>query len=101
MAANHKLTAVLAGRALTGVEYAPGSAALHFDDGSLMTVRLADGATPAASMPPAGARVTGVRQQGTRLDLDFDQPPSLELRTAEATSSVVVRARDHALEYAD
>jgi hypothetical protein len=46
-------------------------------------------------------RVRGVRQQGTTLDLDFETGSTLTLRTAEPTSSVIVRARDRTLEYAD
>ena len=101
MAANHKLTTILAGRTLASIDQAAGSALLHFDDGSRMTVRVADGMPVDVKTPATGARVTGVRQQGTRLDLDFDNAASLEFRTAEATSSVLVRARDQTLEYAD
>jgi hypothetical protein len=101
MSANHKLTAVLAGRALVGVDYGTDPATLHFADGSVMTVRLAAEESDRPVAPSAGARVTGVRQQGTRLDLDFERGSTLELRTAEATSSVIVRAGDQTLQYAD
>jgi hypothetical protein len=115
MAANKKLTKVLAGRTAVRIVWQGATAVVQFDDGSTMTVQTAadasDGATQA---PPAGSpsaavaggagalgRVRGVRQQDTTLDLDFESGSTLTLRTAEPTSSVLVRARDQTLEYAD
>jgi hypothetical protein len=108
MAPNRKLTGVLQGRTVTRVDQVPSASAgsggpptvtsVQFDDGSVMTVQgVADGDQGAA---PLG-RVRGVRQQGTTLDLDFDDGSTLTLRTAEPTSSVLVRAQDRSLEYAD
>jgi hypothetical protein len=99
MASNHKLTAVLKGRRITGVDNANGAAVVHFDDGSTMSVRLAPGAQ--ASPPPSVGAVRAIRQQDTTLDIDLDTGATLELRTAEATSSVLVRAKDQTLQYAD
>jgi hypothetical protein len=111
MAANHKLTGVLKGRTATQVEALGATTVVHFDDGSTMTVQTtvaaAAGSTAEVGSGPAApasaplGRVRGVRQQGTTLDIDYDNGVTLELRTAEATSSVLVRARDHTLEYAD
>jgi hypothetical protein len=121
MAANHKLTGILRARTATRLDRSAGTAIVQFDDGSVMTVQTSDdtsavpsqvsgdagrpgqAAAPATaeSTPEPLGRVRAVRQDGTTLTLDFDTGPSLILRTAEATSSVVVRARDHSLEYAD
>jgi hypothetical protein len=109
MPANHKLTAVLRDRMATQLEWQGATALVHFDDGSIMTVRTAGagsdpppsaGPGPAPAAQPLG-RIHGVRQQGTTLQLDFDGGSTLTLRTAEPTSSVLVRARDQSLEYAD
>lgn len=99
MAANKKLTGVLAGRSVVGVDQVGSTATLEFDDGSIMTVQTA-GAAPSGGTATLG-RVRSVRQQGTTLDLDLETGSTLTLRTAEPTSSVIVRARDHTLEYAD
>jgi hypothetical protein len=115
MSANKKLTGVLAGRTALRIAWHGTTAVVQFDDGSTMTVQTASdarGGTTQASAagsatgaPAGGAgvlgRVRGVRQQATTLDLDFDGGSTLTLRTAEPTSSVLVRARDQTLEYAD
>ena len=115
MIANRKLTRILNGRTAVRVESYAATTVVHFDDGSAMTVQTGLGAdagasssssSPSASPSPAGAfpalgRVTGVRQEGTSLQLEFDGGASFVLRTAEPSSSVMVRANDHALEYAD
>lgn len=102
MAANRKLTGILAGRIATQVERLGATSVVHFDDGSTMTVQtMVTAPAPGPSAEPALGRVVGVRQQGTVLRLDFDNGSHLEMETAESTSSVLVRARDHTLEYAD
>jgi hypothetical protein len=98
VASNHKLTAVLQGRRVMLVDRVAAAAVLHFDDGSTMTVQVGAGGLPA--VPPLGC-VRGVRQKGTTLDLDYDGGVTLELTTAEATSSVLLRAVNGTLEYAD
>ena len=98
MAANHKLTAVLQGRRVMLVDRVAATAVLHFDDGSTMTVQLGVAGLPA--VPPLGC-VRGVRQKGTTLDLDYDSGVTLELTMVEATSSVLLRAANGSLEYAD
>jgi hypothetical protein len=45
--------------------------------------------------------VRAVRQAGTTLTLDYADGGSLALTTAEPSASVVLRARDGTLEYAD
>jgi hypothetical protein len=115
MAANKKLTKVLAGRTAVRLVWQGATAVVQFDDGSTMTVQTAadaaggaNQASPAGSPPGAAAgaagglgRVRGVRQQDTTLNVDFYSGSTLTLRTAEPTSSVLVRARDQTLEYAD
>lgn len=115
MAANKKLTKILAGRTALRIAWQGATAVVQFDDGSTMTVQTAADApagptqtSPAGSSPGAATggpgalgRVRAVRQQDTTLDLDFESGPPLTLRTAEPTSSVLVRARDQTLEYAD
>ena len=68
MASNHKLTGVLKGRAVRSLQQAGSVLTLGFDDGSTMTVKTAGAANPAT----ATGTVQAVRQQGTRLDLDFE-----------------------------
>ena len=99
MAANHKLTAVIKGRRVTGADQESTTARVRFDDGSVMTVQLALADTPAAAQAPG--RVSGVRQAGTTLQLDYEGGGTLELHTAEPTASVMLRAADGSLEYAD
>jgi hypothetical protein len=99
MAANHKLTAVLKGRSVTGVDQESTTARVRFDDGSVMTVQLASGDAP--QTPQAPGRIRGARQTGTTLQLDDENGGTLELHTAEPTASVIVRAADGSLEYAD
>ena len=99
MAANQKLTGVLRGRTATRVDWSGATAAVKFDDGSTMTVQTGGGA---AANPVTGlGRVSGVRQRDLTLNLDFEGGTTLTLRTAEMTSSVLVRAGDQSLEYAD
>jgi hypothetical protein len=97
MASNHKLTSVLKGRAIRGTSNANNLLTITFDDGSTMTVKTA-GASNSAS---TGGKIKAVRQQDTTLNLDFEEGGSLTIPTAEATSSVMVRDKDHTLEYAD
>lgn len=99
MARNQKLTAVIGGRAVSALDARGPMVSVHFGDGSLMTIQT-DG-TPPTGAPAPGARVKAVRQQGTRFLLDLDDGSSLELHTAEATSSVLVRDGAQRFEYAD
>lgn len=99
MAANRKLTGVIHGRTVERVEpRIDGTAWLvQFDDGSTLTVRTAPGAAPARLT----GRVVKVRQTDTRLDLDLADGQTLEFATAEPASSVLLRAQDGTLQYAD
>jgi hypothetical protein len=97
MTSNHKLTAVLHGRTITGTRHQDHRLIVAFDDGSTMTVHTAGSITGAAT----GGTIAKVRQQGTQLALDCEDGSTLLIPLAEATSPVMVRAKDHTLEYAD
>jgi hypothetical protein len=97
MTSNHKLTAVLKGRTITGTQSQDHRLLLAFDDGSTMTVHTA-GATTSIT---TGGTIAKVRQQDTQLALDFADGATMQIPLAEATSSVMVRDKDHMLEYAD
>jgi hypothetical protein len=68
-----------------------------FDDGSTMTVNTSGSTTSAAT----GGTIAKVRQRGTQLALDFEDGATMLIQLAEATSSVMVRAKDQTLAYAD
>jgi hypothetical protein len=97
MTSNHKLTAVLKGRTITGTHHQDHRLIVAFDDGSTMTVHTAGSTTSAAT----GGTIAKVRQQGTQLALDCEDGSTLLIPLAEATASVMVRTNDHTLEYAD
>jgi hypothetical protein len=62
-----------------------------------MTVQTGDVSGSAAS----GGKVKAVRQEETTLNLDLQEGGTLEIQTAEPTASVMVRDKNHQLEYAD
>ena len=97
MAANHKLTQLLKGRAITGSVAAEGKATVSFDDGSQMVVRLAGQEQPAGLC----GIVKSVRQSGAALSIDLESGETLALGCREPTSSVMVRDRNHTMEYVD
>jgi hypothetical protein len=97
MTSNHKLTAVLKGRTITGTQHQDQRLTIVFADGSTMTVKTAGTTTSAAT----GGTIAKVRQQDTQLALDCEDGSTLQIHLAEATSSVMVRANDHTLEYTD
>ncbi len=97
MTSNHKLSALLKGRAVTTVAFEDVQLSVTFSDGSLMTVQTNGDAT--GGIP--GATVQAVRQADTTLVLDFEDGTTMQIITAEATSCVMVRDRSHVLEYAD
>ncbi len=97
MARNQKLTAVLKGREAIEADGGDGRLAVSFGDGSTLTVRLG---APAPDPIPLGV-VRVVRQSDCDLVFLYEDGPSLELRTAEPTSCVMLRDRAGVLEYAD
>ncbi|HEY3284977.1 MAG TPA: hypothetical protein VGN26_22115 [Armatimonadota bacterium] len=97
MARNQKLTAVIRGRKVESVEQVEGQATVTFGDGSRMVIRTG---APLADPTPTGT-VKAVRQRGTLLQMDYEEGGTLEVTTAEETSSVLLRDRDQRFEYAD
>ena len=97
MAANHKLTGVLKGRKITGTQSSGNELKISFDDGSTMTVQTGGSVSSAST----GGTVKAVRQQDNRLHLDFEDGGTWEIQTAEPTASVMVRDKNHQMEYAD
>ncbi len=99
-ASNHKLTALLKGRVISGTSDKDGVKTLSFADGSKMTVKTAPSNANSAS---TGGAVAKVRQsvEPPVLSLDMDAGTTTEIALAEATSSVVLRSKDDTLEYAD
>jgi hypothetical protein len=97
MASNHKLTGVIKGRTISGTQNRDGKLTIQFTDGSVMTVKTAGSVNSAAT----GGTVDAVRQQGATLSLDLENGSTWEITMAEPTSSVMVRDKNHTLEYAD
>lgn len=97
MASNHKLTSLIQGRTIAGTSNQNDALTISFGDGSKMTVQTAGPSNSAST----GGTVKAVRQQGTTLSLDMEGGSTLEIPTAEETSSVMVRSADGAMEYAD
>ncbi len=97
MHSNAKLTHVVAGRTLSPPTIVDGKLHFTLDDGSTMDV------TPAAGFTyPAGktGKIAKVQQQGTDLVFILADGTSIDLKTADASSSVVLKGKDGLLAYA-
>ena len=102
MAANRKLTPLLARRTLHSTTSEGTLLKLHFADGSVLTIMTPDTVSPDSAPPDSAPRtVKKVRQSRTLLQLDFDDDSTLAVPLAEPTSSVMLRAANGTLEYAD
>lgn len=97
MTSNHKLSALLQGRTVETMQASGGVLTLTLDNGTVMTVQTGGPVVGEA----AGSPIRAVRQAGTTLCLDLADNASLQITTAEETSSVLVRDSHHALLYAD
>jgi hypothetical protein len=97
MTSHRKRTAVLKGRTITAMHMQGETLTLTFADGATMTVKTGGMATT----PGHRGTLAKIRQQGTQLALDFTDGNTLQMSLAEPTASVMVRAKDHTLEYAD
>ena len=97
MASNHKLTSLIQGRTIAGTSNQNNALTIAFTDDSKMTVQTSGSSNSAAT----GGTVKAVRQQGTTLSLDMEGGSTLDIPTAEETSSVMVRSADGTMEYAD
>jgi len=98
MASNHKLTAVIQGRTITGTGSDGTQMKINFDDGSTMTIQTAPSNSASGRM---GGKIKAVRQAGTHLDFDLEDGSTLEFTTAEEASCVLLRDKSDTLEYAD
>ena len=94
---NRKLTPLLAGRVVKSAKQTKGVLQIKFDDGSVLKIKL--GAPFKDSI--TGKKVKAVRQKATEFDLDFADGTSAAITLAEETSSVMLRDKAGALEYAD
>lgn len=74
MTSNHKLTGLLKGRTITGTGNSGNVLTVLCDDGSKIIVQTSGSTNSAAT----GGTIAAVRQQGTRLDLDFEGGGTLE-----------------------
>ena len=97
MASNHKLTSLIQGRTIAGTSNQSNVLTVAFTDNSKMTVQTTGSSNSAAT----GGTIKAVRQQGTTLSLDMEHGGTLEIQTAEETSSVMVRGSSGTMEYAD
>lgn len=97
MTSNHKLTSLIKGRAIAGTANQNDVLTITFTDGSKMTVQTAGSSNSAST----GGTIKAVQQQGTALKLEMETGGALEIQTAEETSSVMVRDKNGAMEYAD
>ena len=98
MAANRKLTPLLAGRTVQSVEQIENLLTIVFSDGSTMQVKTSG---PAAALDFQGQRVRKVRQAGALMHMDFADKTSVALPLAGATASVLLRDGNGVFEYAD
>ena len=99
MASNHKLTGVIKGRVITSTQSGAGTLTIGFSDGSTMAVQTAPSGS--SSSVVTSAPIKAVRQEDTTLHLDYEDGHTWTITTAEPTSSVLVRDKNHTLEYAD
>ena len=97
MAVNHKLTTVIKGRTVQGTQNQDNKLLVSFDDGSIMSVKTTGNTNRATT----GGKVANVWQAGTTLTLEFESGAKWDIPTEEATSCVMVRDKDHKMEYAD
>jgi hypothetical protein len=97
MASNHKLTSLIQGRTIAGTSNQNDALTIAFTDHSKMTVQTAGSVSSAST----GGTVKAVRQQGTTLSLDMEGGSTMDIQTAEETSSVMIRGADGTMQYAD
>jgi len=94
---NQKLTPILAGRTVKHTKLTDAVLQIKFDDGSVMKIKT--GAPFKDSI--TGKKVKAVRQKATEFDLDFADGTSVAITLAAETSSVMLRDKAGAMEYAD
>lgn len=98
MARNQKLSSVLSKKSITAVQPQADAVAIHFSDGSVMTVQ---GTLATSSAAPAeDATVSGIREQGPALYLDLSTGSTLQMWMTDPGGSVIVRDANHTVRYA-
>ena len=97
MAANHKLTALIKGRTISGTSNANNEMIIFFTDSSKMTVRTSGSSNSGST----GGTIEKVRQQDNELDLDMVGGSTLTIQMEAPTSSVMVRDKNGKLQYTD
>ena len=98
MAANKKLTPILAGRTVSSVSQVENLLSISFSDGSTMRIKTAG---QSGGLELQDRRVQKVRQTGIVMNLDFEDGSTAEIALAEAMACVMLRDGQGVLEYAD
>ncbi len=97
MHSNQKLTKIIAGRTITGTAQANDQLTITFDDGSVMVVKTAPSSTNTVA---TGSKILKVQQQANDLVFLLDVGGSIDIKTADASSSVFMRDKAGAVAYA-
>ncbi len=95
---NQELTPLIAGRTIKGADYADNMLRMTFADGSIMRIK---SPVPAPTDRLLNRTVEVVHQQDDVMIIGFTDRSSVEIKLAEATSSVLLRDSHGAFEYAD
>lgn len=98
MAANRKLTPLLAGRTIQAVNAAADLLSITFTDGSILKIKTAEQHT---GDDLTQRTVQKIRQKDVVLNIDFQDDSTATIRLAEPMSCVMLRDATGALEYAD
>ena len=98
MAANQKLTHLLAGRTIQAIQPRDTGWAVRFTDDSVLTLKTA---ATVVQDQWQNRTIKKVRQKDILLTLDFVDSTMLAIPLAEPTSSVLLRDHKGVLEYAD
>jgi hypothetical protein len=94
---NKKLTPIIAGRTIKSAKLTDAALEIEFEDGSILKIKTGAPFTDTI----ARRKVKEVRQKATEFDLDFIDGATAKIAMAEETSSVMLRDKAGALEYAD
>lgn len=97
MRSNQKLTRLVAGRTLSPPTLADGKLRFVLDDGATLDVTPAAGFTYPAGK---GGKIAKVQQQGDDLVFVLADGGSIDLKTADASSSVFMRDKAGGFAYA-
>lgn len=121
MAPNHQLTRLIAGRTVVEIAHGDDKTIVTFADSSTLRVKIpsepgalreswldkimhdfvSESSAEKTAMENNLGVVKAVRQNDTTIELEFEAGAPLEIALAEAGSSVMLRAGDDTMEYAD